>query len=213
LFRADSARGIRPSERSPPGGCGDVSTLAAPPTVTLTVGPADMRQGGPVMSGSWGHSRRKFLAAGCAVNAPTAGCSHGLPPLQGSHSKTSTRISPGLLSRALPTSGISAGNAHSPAGTPESQSVSAWPCTARAFARRAAKATLGVSHLYIPCPSTPARPWLCVHLAPRRTLLPTARCASDRTRACLSGKGCRGYDSAARLDHLAQGRPPLLAVR
>jgi hypothetical protein len=78
----------------------------APPTVTFAVEPADTRQAGPTMSGYWGHSRREFLAGRRAVNTPTAGCSPGLSPLQGSLSETSTRISPGLLSRTLPTSGF-----------------------------------------------------------------------------------------------------------
>jgi hypothetical protein len=47
---------------------------------------------------------------------------------------------------------------HSPAGTPEFQSVPVWPWIAWAFARHTAKATLGVLHLYVPCLQLPHGP-------------------------------------------------------
>jgi hypothetical protein len=70
----------------------------------IAVGSANEWQFGPARPGFWGLDRPEFLADRCAVNASAAGCSLGLVPLQGPLPKTSTRISPGLLSRALPTS-------------------------------------------------------------------------------------------------------------
>jgi hypothetical protein len=72
----------------------------------VAAAPANEWQIGPATPGFWGHHRQEFLADRRAVNTPVAGCSLGLSPLQGSLSKTSTRISPGLLSRALPTNGL-----------------------------------------------------------------------------------------------------------
>ena len=55
----------------------------------------DRRAAAPGLSPS-----RESLAAGRAVNTPTAGCSHGVRPFQGAPVNASPGISPGLLSRA-----------------------------------------------------------------------------------------------------------------
>lgn len=102
LFRASSAHGIRPSERSPLPGYPGVSARVNPPAVSPVVAPPPKAGAGPTGRGSWALTPARVPCEQRWFRAPTAGCSRGLCPLQGTSAKTLAGISPSRLSRASP---------------------------------------------------------------------------------------------------------------
>jgi hypothetical protein len=189
LFRAGGAHGIRPSELFPPGRYPPVSRSEGP-TYRFTCRYsrlAEANWAGPTGRGSWALTLPEVPCGRAGFSTPTAGGSHGLhpsrvcqrTPCSGFHPSSSHALSEDRLESRKPAAPRSLDQCPSglDRGSPQ--------------AGRAAEATLlGFLHLSDPDHKSDGAPGLCVHLSPRRALLPTAQ-RSLGTQASLD-RSCSG---------------------
>jgi hypothetical protein len=133
--------------------------------------PPPKRWAGPTSRGFWGSTLPGIPGGQTGFNSPTAGCSLGLYPPRACRRESGPSIGPGsslTLLRGRPQGSVSP-------GVSEFRSTLAWPDPPSRQAEKPDRAALsGFPHRYEPAHASVLLPGLWVHLAPRRTLLPTA---------------------------------------
>jgi hypothetical protein len=172
-----------------PKGIRHVSGRKSPPTVSPTGVPVAVRRwAGPVSRGFWVFTLPGIPGSRHRVSAPTAGCSLGLNPSRVCQWKPCPGSHPGsslALYRNRPLS----------RRPPAPRSLTRPPLGLIRYTRQAGSpheaALLGFSHRYAPKHLSWPPPGLLVHLAPRRTSLPTGRRSLDG-HASLD-RSCSGY--------------------
>jgi hypothetical protein len=173
LFHTGGAHGIRPSElsplrRYPPRFRGGRTHIPFHPSVI----PAPKRWAGPTGRGSWAVALPRVPGGQAGFSSPTTGCSLGLRPLRvcqrqpcpGFHpDSTHALCGLDLGDRTHRRPGVSIGlrlALSAAPGEPDAMDKTTLP---------------GSLHQHDPAHSSKPEPGLCVHLIPRRALLPTGR--------------------------------------
>jgi hypothetical protein len=155
--------------------------------------PPPKRRAGPTSRGFWVLTLSRVPGDRTGFNSPTAGCSLGLHPPRASRREPGPNFCPGS-SRTL----LRSDREDRTAGVSEYRSALAWLSPPSRQAEKPGRATLtGFPHRYEPGHASVSLSGLCVHLAPRRTSLPTAGAPKTATALPeLSGRRLRCRTSA-----------------